>query len=419
MTRLISPAGTLIPLVLLGLLAGPAPFPVAAAPAVSPAATDAAAEETTAMTRRLHEDLARMFSLPAALKLDPELRAEADGIAAAHLARMKQVLPAWIQEERRLQAADGGKPDSTALFFAVYARMLNELALWHLEPGDAAYEQATLAAITSSPMVCSTEGDPRFVDFASRITRVQAMPPGQRKHALATERRLLEAWGKPRKAVPVWPTPLPQDAAMDAIAQARAGGKPTPLALPPFLASELLAKGKAYQDVHWESRCAIQRWWLRASLSGKAAPADALNAFRYGTLITATDRLADSFEPQAAGADKTDPAARPPYPKMAQRFDVTGATTITRRFDAAGKQAGARISARDIKVRGIRGVRPVAFENSFDAPSLRYALATATPAKAGERAPEVFQMNWSLESSAQTAGAASGTSAATVPGAKP
>lgn len=407
MTRFSRSAGALA---LLALLAGPA-LPVLAA--------DPTAEQTVSMTKRLHEDLARTFMLSADLKLDPGLRTEAEGIAAAHLERMKQVLPAWIDEERRLQAAESGKPDGNALFFAVFARVLNELALWHLASGDAAYEQATLAAIAASPQVCSTEDDPRFVDFASRILRVQAMPPGQRKHALATERSLLAAWGKPRQAVPAWPAPLPQDAAMAAIAQARSGGKPTPLPLPPFLASVLLAQGKAYQDVHWESRCAVQRWWLRVSLAAKTAPDAALHAFRYGTLMTATERFGNMFETEASQAAKPDPAARPAYPRMAQRFDVTGATTITRSFDAAGKPVQVSISARQITVRGIRGVRPVAFENTFDAPSLRYALANAAPAKQGEPPPATFKMDWSLESSEAPAGAPPGRPSAAAAGAKP
>lgn len=373
-------------LAVLVLLAGWPPLSMAA---------DPAADETAAMVRRLQEELARPFSLPAALKLDPELRAEAEGIASAHLERVRQQLPAWLQEERRLQAAAEGKPDSSAVFFAVFARLLNELALWQVEAGDADYEQATLAAISSSPLVCRTEGDERFSDFASRIVRAQAMPPAQRKHALATERRLLEAWGKPRKAVAAWPVPLPQEAAMTAIGQARAG-KPAPLALPPFLAAALLAEGKQYQDLPWEARCAVQQWWLRVGLAQKAAPAAVLNGFRYGTMVTATDRLGSSFD-SAPAAPAPDPAARPAYPKLAQRFVVTGVTTVTRSFDAAGKPVQAGIADRRIAVQGIRGVRPLAFENVFDAPSLRFALSSAAPGKAGGAPAETFQMNWDLE----------------------
>lgn len=376
-------------LAVLALLAGWPPLSMAADPAT---------DETAGMVQSLHEDLARPFSLPAELKLDPELRAEAESIAAAHLERLRQQLPAWIQEERRLQTAADGKPNSSAVFFAVFARVLNELALWQIEPGDAAYEQATLAAIASSPLVCRTKADDRFPDFASRIARAQHMPPAQRQHVLATERRLLEAWGKPRKAALAWPNPLPQDAVMAAIGQARAGAKPTPLPLPPILASELLAANQSYQDLTWDVRCAVQQWWLRVGLAQKAAPAAVLNAFRYGTLITASDRLGNAFDSAGApAAPAPDPAARPAYPKLAQRFVVTGVTTVTRSFDAAGKPAQASIADRRITVQGIRDVRPLAFETIFDAPSLRFALSSAAPGKAGGAPAETFQMNWDLE----------------------
>lgn len=353
------------------------------------------------MARQLDSYLVRSFTLPDEAKLDPALRAEADKIGAAHLERMRQLVPGWLQDERRLQTAAGAKPTSNEVFYAVWARLLNELALWQIEPGDAAHERATLDVLKTSPLVCQSGEDPLFGDFASRVNRLQAMPPAQRQAALATERELLDHWGKPRSAVPPWPDPLAQDASMVAVAQIRAGGTRPPLALPPHLASSLLAEHKAYADLPWESKCAVQQWWLRVSLAQGATPAAALNAFRYGTLISATDRFGRMFEsgkPPAAGAEAP---ARPSYPKLASRFDVTGITKISRQFDAAGQPVAASVIERRIDVRGIRGTRPVAFENTFDAIAVHFALRNSTPAKTGDAgkpaSPKVFDMVWKLD----------------------
>ena len=83
------------------------------------------------------------------------------------------------------------------------------------------------------------------------------------------------------------------------------------------------------------------------------------------------------------------------YPEFARRFDVSGVTTISRRFDAAGKPEHASVVARKITVPGIRGVRPIAFEDAFDAASVQHAFAEPV-AKPGATPPKLFQMVWSL-----------------------
>lgn len=385
----------------IGVLAGSA----CAAP---PAAANAPSEEDAAMAQRVERDLGLVFIMPPDIKLDPGLRTEADAIAAAHLTRMHALVPGWIEEERRLQAGPDGKAPSAPVYYAVYARMLNELALWQLAPGDAAYEKATLDAIQATPAVCANAGHDRHHDFLTRIVRVQAMPPQARAAALATERRLLEAWGKPHPAPPPWPNPLPQEVAMEAVAQMRSGGARPPLALSPVLASILLAERERYDSMPWPTRCAFQRWWLGVSLAQGRPAAEALTAFRYGTLITASERFGDAFEREAgstAAKPRTAATAAPPsYPKMAARFDVTGVTRVTRRFDAAGKPVQASVIERRIQVRGIRGVRPVAFEDTFDALALRYALGGASVASSESGPAQTFEMKWDLEPS--TGGAA-------------
>ena len=314
------------------------------------------------------------------------------------LGRIAQ-LPAWTAEERRLQAGDGVRTTDNTVYTAVWARILNELALWQLEPGDAAYEKATLEVLKTSPLACEIKADPRVNDFAGRIMRIQAMPPAQRQAALANERRLLEHWAKPRPAIPAWPDPLPQDAAMAAVEKIRDGGERPAPALSPALASELLGKRTAHADLAWQSQCELERWWLRVSLAQGASPETVLNAFRYATLMSAVERYrVDAGSEAGDGArDAANSTAPPPYPALAKRFDVTGVTRVSRRFDAAGKPVAASVVERRIKVRGIRGMRPVAFETTFDALALHYALQGGDGGRPGAPLPPVFEMVWTLD----------------------
>lgn len=348
------------------------------------------------MLQGLHDNLVRSFVLDQALPLEPALRAAADDISAAHLARIDALLPAWLAEERKLQSAAGEKHEPWELYFAVWARVLNELALWQLEPGDADYERATLEVLKTSPLTCNVRGDYRFSDFSTRIARVQAMPAAQRGAALAVERELLAHWGRDRPAAPR-PEPAPQDAASAAL---QAGGEQQRLALPPLLAMQLLASQKKYADIHREEQCLLHQWWLRESLRRGATPAAALNAFRHGTLISAADRFAGTFDlPPPDG--KPEPATgKPAYPKIASRFLVTGTTTLSAQLDAAGKPGQVSIIGRQIKVPGIRGARPVAFETIFDQPALNYARDGYRYAPPKDGAPFKFQLAWDLPAGA-------------------
>lgn len=168
--------------------------------AASVAAAATEAEMNADRVVVLHRDLARAFVLDKKLRIDPALRTAANEMSAAHLARMDKLLLSWLQEERGLNIK-GRAPNEGEVYFAVTARVQNELALWHIAPGDADYESATLAVLQSSPRICDREGNSRFSDFSSRMLRVQAMPAAQRTAALAAERKLLAQWGQAHTAV--------------------------------------------------------------------------------------------------------------------------------------------------------------------------------------------------------------------------
>jgi hypothetical protein len=360
------------------------------------------------MTKWLHDDLASAFTLDKQLALDPDLRAAAEKIAAEHLARIDKLLPMWVEEERVHQSGAGNPPSSTSVYGAVRARLLNELALWQLEPGDAHYEKATLAALRTGPSVCVLYGDARFLDFTYRILRIQALPAAEREPMLAGERQLLTHWGRPRANPAPWPDPLPQQAAYALLRRGPADADHPRLALPPMVALSVLGKGQDYAGLHLWERCMLQQWWLRESLRQGVAPAVALNAFRYGTMLTAVDRFGNAWDKPNA-ADVKNPAGPPPYPGVATRFEATGATTVSVRLDAQGKPLDAAIIGRKIAVPGIRGVRPVAFENVFDAVTVKYAMDEARHYdKPSGNAPYKFQMNWSLDDDDKKDAAAKG-----------
>ena len=366
-----------------------------------------AEELRTQMLHGLHGGVAPAFVLDKDLPLDPALRTEADRLSAEHLERVDKLLPAWVDEERARQTHAGKAPASTAVYFAVLARLLNELSLWQLEAGDAHYESTTLAVLRSATRVCDLSGDYRLTDFASRILRIQALPAAERKAMLASERELLAHWGRPRADLPPWPDPLPQQAAFALLQRGPADAGHPRLALPPRLAAAALGFGRDYAAMHPVERCALQQWWLQESLRAGATPAAALNAFRYGTMLTAVDRFGDALDKPGA-AEKQDPAGPPPYPGIAARFGATGVTTVSVRLDAAGTPLQAAVTGRKVDVPGIHGVRPVAFENVFDATIEKYAIEGGRHyARPSGDAPYTFQMVWHLDGD-KNAGAAKG-----------
>lgn len=369
---------------------------VALLPTLASAATTDEAENAE-IIKGLHSALLRSFALDKDLKLDPALRSAAEEISAAHIARIDQLFPLWLAEERQAPtAAAAGKAAGYAVLpLAVWARMLNELALWQIDPGDADYERATLAVLQSSPRVCFVAGDYRYTDFAARIVRIEAMPAGQRAAALATERRLLGRWGQARAEVPAWPDPLPQDAGAQWRKRVASAGERPVQALSPVLAQAILVEKKSFEELHPQLKCALQQWWLQVSLRQGATPAAALNAFRYGTLINAADRLGTDAE-RAPPDGKPAPGGVPAYPTVAARFSVTGATTMRARLDTAGKPVQASVADRKIDVPGVRGVRPVAFENVFDAAAVKYALGGYRYEQRRGAEPFVFQLVWTL-----------------------
>lgn len=360
--------------------------------------------EDAELLKWLHHWVELSFALDKDLPLDPALRAGANALRETHLKQVRPLLAAWMAEERVQQRAAGAAGTAASLYFPLMSRLFNELALWQLDTGDAAYEAATLAVLKAEPRVCVTDGGWRFGDFARRITRIQAMPVAQREAALANEGRMLARWGQARPVQLPMPLPLPQEAVALAISRWQAGGPRPALALTPALADSVLSKRLAYDKLHKDEQCALQQWWLQLSLLQDVAPAHALRAYRYGTMSVAADRYDDFRSMQSA--EKSSSAR--PYPPLAMRFEVTGTTTVRVRLDGNGLVQEASIIGRKIEVPGIRDAYPVAFEQVFDAAALAHAMSglSFAPSKTGYTN---FQMAWKLEDRHDTADGEEGT----------
>ncbi|NIA54091.1 hypothetical protein HAV22_10595 [Massilia sp. TW-1] len=351
----------------------------------------------TLITQGLRHEVVRIFTLDKDLPLDPALRAAAEKIAEEHVARFDKLLPVWLSEEAALESLAGKAPSFREASSALLARLLNELALWQLEPGDAHYETATLTALRNGPDACYGIPDSLAADFTVRILRIQALPAGEREAMLASERQLLTHWGQARANLAPWPDPLPQEAAYALLRRGPPAGDHPRLALPPGLASDVMGKGADYAALQPGERCVLQHWWVRESLRQGIAPAAVLNAFRYGTMLTAVARYGSTFDKSGAATGK-DVAGPPPYPSVAKFFAVTGVTTVSVQLDRDGNPLQASVIGRKIQVPGIRGVRPVAFENAFDDAIVKYAMQEDRHYhKPSGDAPFKFQMVWNLD----------------------
>jgi hypothetical protein len=360
------------------------------------------------ITQGLRSQVVRIFTLDKDLPLDPDLRAAAEKIAEEHVARFDKLLPVWMRVESAVESRTGKPPSFREASTALLARLLNELALWQIEPGDPHYETATLTALRNGPAACYGIRDSLASDFTVRILRIQALPPAEREAMLATERQLLTHWGQPRADLAPWPDPLPQQAAYTLLRRGPPEGDHPRLALAPGLASDVFGNGADYTALPPSSRCLLQHWWVQESLHQGMPPAAVLNAFRYGTMLTAVSRYGSTFDKPGAATGK-DVAGPLPYPSVAKYFSVTGVTMVSVQLDREGNPLQASVIGRKIQVPGIRGVRPVAFENAFDDAIVKYAMQEDRHYnKPTGDAPYKFQMVWNLDDDDKDAKASKG-----------
>ena len=105
----------------------------AAAAAATPTAQELLAAQDQELVNGMLVWAKSIFTLSNELALDPPLREAANQIAQEHLARMRTLGPVWIAQER----AASGNPNlpGRSLTQSLYARSINELAIWSVESG--------------------------------------------------------------------------------------------------------------------------------------------------------------------------------------------------------------------------------------------------------------------------------------------
>lgn len=339
---------------------------VGSAAAATPTAQELLAtqdQETIGTMTNWHKEV---FQLPDDLALDPSLRQAANQIAQEHLARVRTAAPAWIAQARAASGNQGLM--SRAQMEALYTRSINELAIWSVESGGPAQDEAWLKAALA-PAACDMPGT---AYFSRRIAMIQAAPADSRAALLAGERELLSRWGTRRQHLPARPTAQELNAADYAIARIRAGQNIAAAPMTPGLASRLFDLDRKSDQPSWVERwdkCAKSQWWLASQLaSGKVDKIAALTIYRYSTMLDAKDYVPASVVQKAAAQRPGD--GKPAYPPVAAFFGAEGSTIIETHTDGQGKFLKALVVSRKITVPGVSDNVPILFETLFDAAAL-------------------------------------------------
>ncbi len=368
---------------------------VGSAATAPPTAQELLAAQDKELVSGMLEWEKRLFSLPNELALDPPLRQAANDIAQAHLERVRTLWPAWIAQER----AASGNPGMLTRnqLQSLYARSINELAIWSVESGGPAQDEAWLKAALATAS-CNAPSSPYF---AQRIAMIQAAPMESRATLLAGERELLSRWGAKRQPLPSRPTMEELNAADQAIARLRAGRPVEVEPMSPGLAGRLFDRDRKPDQPNggerWD-KCAKGQWWLASQLAGgKVDKMKALTIYRYSTMAAASDYTPASVLQMAAAPRPGD--GKQVFPPVAAFFGAQGVTTIEALTDGQGKFIKAKVVARRITVPGVYDNAPVAFEALFDAASLDYAEKGYKYPRSDD--PTIrFELNWTLNEAA-------------------
>lgn len=363
-------------------------LPMLPAAAGTPTFQELLAEADQTLVNQLVEWDKREFGLPDDLELDEPLRHAATAMVQDHVARVRELLPAWIAQER----AESHAPDlrGGALYQPIYRRLINEMAIWSVESVGTAHDDAWLKAVLS-PKACSVLPPS---PFGRRIAMIQAAPIDVRPALLAAERQLLSRWGTKRQSLPPRPLAADLDAADQAITRLRAGLPVTAQPMVPYLAWQIFNRDRKPGPADRWQQCAKSQWWLASQLAGgKSDRTLALAVYRYSTMIDVHDFVPASVIEKAAATRRTE--GQQPYPPVAAYFNVEGSTTVQAETDEHGRFLKAQVVSREIKVPGVRDNPPLAFETLLDAAALNYAAKRSYPdAKA---ARQQFAINWRLE----------------------
>lgn len=314
-------------------------------------------------------NMEREFALPPDLQIPSALRSQFENLRQEHLARAKALLQEWaVAEAARLA------PDEVArsLNWRLQARYTNEVALWHLDTLGPEFEQRLLKALLR-PGICAGQHE------RSVLARVAWLAAGldaaDQAQFVADQRALLVVrWGATRSKVPVRPEITVQSRVVTLLRKIKTQGSVDEPPLPPVAAWALArsADGQTRRDME----CPLHQWWLKRELAKPGVDRQAA--------LTAL-RFADIRPPATRNErDVTDG-----YPLAARGFGVEGVVRVKGRVGPAGL-LDAQVVHRAIRVPGLGGQPPVAFETIFDDTSLARAATTRSDQPQGREATMDF-----------------------------
>ena len=355
-----------------------------------PSATaDLEAREDADMAEGLIRWLRPAFEIPDNLEVDSSLIVAARDMYAAHIKRLRVLIPQWMAQERALATTP---PLRAQLSRLMYVRLINEMALWSVD-STGPVQDDTLLQVLQQPRACLYQY-PSVL--AKKIDLIQVAPASSRPAMLAAEQELLARWGTHREHLPARPSMEALKEADQAIVQLRDGLPVKAEPMLPVLARGVLAKAyKPGEQDAW-TQCAKNQWWLLTQLAdGKTQRSEALTHYRYAMLKTIADWRPDAAKTASASKAASEASdGKPPYPSLGSKYHVQGTVTLHVAVDAQGKLLKATVGAREISVDGIRDNPPIAFETVLDAASLAYAARRGYPL--GKAGSYIFQMQWRL-----------------------
>lgn len=161
--------------------------------------------------------------------------------------------------------------------------------------------------------------------------------------------------------------------------------------LPPSVQRLLRATGGAPDAKRAEEAgCELQKWLLRRAARDPSRYRTELDALAYDVAASTHDQLAQLLP--ADTADSSD------YPGVARLFGIEGLTEVEVELDAENRPENVTILRRDIKVPGLLGEPPLAFERVFDAKTIEHASQrTYPPRPAGRQTWNVrYEIEWQL-----------------------
>lgn len=317
--------------------------------------------------------LARLFELPATLKLSAENHALAEATLQAQRTRATAAWPDWQEQviTRVTLVSDKPAAQIEEAGLQLSMRAINEAALWFGDTQAHASDALWIEAL-KRPGLC--EGLSSTEPGAQMATLIEALPPERRAAAWAGEAARLARWGQEARSL----LPPPERALEDSLVPAL-----TPPALAKTLLSMPAALRSAAQAPGWTlatqapaQRCELLRWWSQEQVRMKQlSPRQAMLAWRSALAPRSADFLLTA-QPRS-GTDALDKSG---FPLVARRLALVGRVFVEQDIDATGKVLHAFVQRRELHAASLGQQAPLALEHELDQATLDRVAAMAPKA---------------------------------------